>query len=128
MTLGLFITCWYCGDRRERIPPLRYIQGHDLPHIKHSKVLILQWRKMIIHVKRAAQVVGFRIPLNSNDVTEEHTVALYSAIKPLFRYKSLRVNFKRRFEGIMWKTVFNIISKHQGKFADEVNAMIERQQ
>ena len=82
----------------------------------------------MIHVKRAVQVVGFRIPLNSNDVTEEHTVALYSAIKPLFRYKSLRVNFKRRFEGIMWKTVFNIISKHQGKFADEVNAMIARQQ
>ena len=48
----------------------------------------------MIHVKRAVQVVGFRIPLNSNNFTEDHTVALYSAIKPLFRYKSLTVNFK----------------------------------
>ena len=54
----------------------------------------------MIHVKRAVQVVGFRIPLNSNNFTEDHTVALYSAIKPLSRYKSLRVHFKQRFERI----------------------------
>ena len=27
MTLGSFITCLFCGDRRERIPLLRYIQA-----------------------------------------------------------------------------------------------------
>ena len=62
---------------------------------------------MIIHAKRAAQVVGYRIPLNSNDVTEDHTVALYSPIRPLFTCKSLRINFKQRFERILWKMVFN---------------------
>ena len=128
MTLGAFITCWFCGDRRDKIPPLRYIEAYDLPKKKNAMVLVSQWRKMIMHVKRAAQVVGHRIPNDINSMTESDTVALYSAVKPLFRYKSLRVNFKRRFEGILWKTVFNIVSKHQGKFADEVNALIDQQQ
>ena len=54
----------------------------------------------MIHVKRLVQVVGLRIPLKRDNVTEDHTVALYSAIKPLSRYKSLRVHFKQRFERI----------------------------
>ena len=77
----------------------------------------------MMHVRRAAQVVGFRLPDNINEISERDTVALYSAIKPLFKYNSLRVNFKQRFEGILWKTVFNIVSKHKGKFADEINQL-----
>ena len=125
MTLGGLITCWYCGDRRQRIPPLRFVQAYDLPDKKNGKVLVSQWRKMMMYVRKAAEVVGFQLPQDSSDMSESDTVALYSAVKPLFKYKSLRVNFKRRFEGILWKTVFNIVSKYQGKFADEVNAAME---
>ena len=66
MTLGSLITCWYCSDRRENIPPLIYVAPHDLPDRKNAKVLLFQWKKMITHVRRAAVVVGFRIPSNSN--------------------------------------------------------------
>ena len=128
MTLGVLITVWYCGDRRQQIPPLRYIQAYDLLHKKNAKVLISQMRKMMMYVRKAAEVVGFSMPMNSNDMIESDTVALYSAVKNLFKYNSLRVNFKRRFEGILWKTVFNIISKYKGKYADEVNLLIEQHQ
>ena len=77
----------------------------------------------MMHVQRAAQVVGFRLPENSNEIRDRDTIALYSAINPLFKYNSLQVNFKQQFEGKLWKTVFNIISKHQGKFADEINQL-----
>ena len=127
MTLGALITVWFCGDRRQRIPPLKYIQGYDLPTRKNAKVVISQMRKMIMYVRKAAEVVGFSIPRDSNDMTEADTVALYAAVKELFKYKSLRVNFRRRFEGILWKTVFNMVSQHKGKFADEVNLLIEQQ-
>ena len=124
MTLGALITVWYCGDRRQRIPPLRYIQAYDLPHKRNAKVLISQMRKMMMYIRKAAEVIGFSMPMNSNDMMEEDSVSLYSAVKGLFKYNSLRVNFKRRFEEILRKTVFNLISKYKGKFADEVNLLI----
>ena len=79
-----------------------------------------------MYMRKAAEVVGFSMPMTSNDTTEEDSVSLYSAVKGLFKYNSLRVNFKRRFEGILWKTVFNLISKYKGMFADEVNLLIEQ--
>lgn len=54
MTLGALITCWYCGDRRDRMPPLRFVRAYDLPHKRNAGVLIAQWRKMMMHVQRAA--------------------------------------------------------------------------
>ena len=122
MTLGALITCWFCGDTRESIPPLRFVHTFDLVEIKSAKVLISQWRTMMKHVRRAADIVGFRIPRNNNMSTSD-TVALYSAVKPLFKYKSLRLNHKCRYEGILWKTVHNIVLKNKGKFEDEANQL-----
>ena len=122
MTLGSLISCWFCGDKREKLPPLRFVNSYDFPQKKNGKVLISQWRKMIIHVRRAADTVGFRIPSNSN-LSASDCVSLYAAVKPLFRYTSLRTNHKRRYEGILWKTVFNIVTKNKGLFADEVNQL-----
>ena len=118
MTLANFITCWFCGDERSNIPPLRFVQAHDLDK-KNGKVLVSQWRKMMQVVKMAAAKVGYMIP-PSNRMSVRDTVDLYGAIKPLFWYKSLKVNHNRRYEGILWKTVFNIVVKNNGKFADEV--------
>ena len=38
MTLGALITCWYCGDRRDRVPPLRFVRAYDLPHKRNTGV------------------------------------------------------------------------------------------
>ena len=66
------------------------------------------------YVRRGAIKVGYTIP--SNDKIEvKDTVDLYAATKQLFRYKALRVNHKRRYEGLLWKTIFNNISKNQGR-------------
>ena len=119
MTLGSLITCWFVGDKRDGIPPLRFVQCYDLVDKKNAKVIISQWRTLIKHVRRAADSVGFRIPENNNMTTAD-TVALYQAIQPLFRYKSLRVNHKQQYDAILWKTVFNIVIKNKGKFATEV--------
>ena len=119
MTLANFITCWFCGCERHRVPPLRFVQANDLGK-KNGKVLISQWRRMIQVVKRAAAKVGFMLPRNSNLITVRDTVNLYSAVKHLFRYESLKVNHKRRYEGILWKTVFNIVLKNKGKLVDEI--------
>ena len=72
------------------------------------------------HVRRAAEYVGFRIPQNNNMSTDD-TVALYQAVKHLFHYKSVRTNHKRRYDDILWKTVFNIITRNKGKFAVELS-------
>ena len=118
MTLQNFITCWYCGNPKENVPPLRFIKSHDISK-SSGKVLVSQWRKMMEYVRRGAIKVGYTIP--SNDKIEvKDTVDLYAATKQLFRYKALRVNHKRRYEGLLWKTIFNNISKNQGRFADEV--------
>ena len=69
------------------------------------------------YVKRAALKVGYTIPRNEN-MRVVDTVNLYAAVKPLFRYKS---NHKRRHEGILWKTIFNNITKNKGMFADELS-------
>ena len=74
---------------------------------------------MIEHVQRAANKVGYRIPSHEK-IKVSDTVDLYAAIKGLFRYKALRVNHKRRYEGLLWKTIFNSISKNKGRFADEL--------
>ena len=119
MTLGSFITCWYCGCKRDNIPPLRFIQSHDLDK-KNGKVLISQWRKMIQYVNKAAARVGYNMPRNRSMGVSD-TVDLYGAIRPLFQYESLRINHKRRYDGILWKTVFNIVCKNKGRFADETS-------
>ena len=98
MTLANFITCWFCGSEKENMPPLQFIQPHDL-NKKNGKVLISQWRKMIQFVKKAASKVEFMIPTNNN-MSVKDTVDLYCAINPLFCYESLRVNHQRRYEGI----------------------------
>ena len=46
------------------------------------------------------------------------TVNLYAAVKPLFRYKA---NYKRQHEGILWKIIFNNITKNKGMFTAELN-------
>ena len=78
-----------------------------------------------MYVRKAAQVIGFSMKMDSNDMMKPYLLALYSTMKSLFKYDSLRVNFKQRFEGILQKTVFNIISKYKGKFGDKVNVLIE---
>ena len=120
MTLANLITCWYCGNERDGIPPLRFVQGHDLVQ-KNGKVLVCQWKKMITYVNIAARKIGFLMPSDPNKMRVCDTVDLYSAIKPCFKYKSIRCNHKRRHEGILWKTIFNIICKNNGKFANEID-------
>ena len=80
---------------------------------------------MIIHVKRAAQIVRNRISFGSNDISEDQTVALYFVIKQLFRWKTFRINIKKMFMKILWKVVLNTITKHKGKFVNEINAIIQ---
>ena len=58
-------------------------------------MLISQMRKMMMCVRRAAEVVGFSMPMNSNDMMEEDSVSLYSAVKGLFKYNSLKYCGKR---------------------------------
>ena len=34
MTLGALITCWYCGNGIDRMPPLRFVRAYCLSHKK----------------------------------------------------------------------------------------------
>ena len=38
MTLGSLITCWFVGDKRDGIPPLRFVQCYDLVDKKMQKL------------------------------------------------------------------------------------------
>ena len=110
------VICWYCGNERESVLPLWFISSHDIEK-GNGRVLVCQWRKMMEHVKWAAVKVGYTIPRDEN-MRVVDTMNLYAAVKPLFRYKS---NHKRRHEGILWKTIFNNITKNKGMFADELS-------
>ena len=118
MTLANFITCWYCGNERDEVPPLRFVKSYDLG-IKNGKVLVSQWKKMMEHVRQATRKVGYVIP-GANRIRIADTVNLYAVVKGIFRYKGLRVNHKQRYEELLWKTIFNNVTKNQGRFADEV--------
>ena len=74
---------------------------------------------MMEHVRHAACKVGYIIP-DANRIRIADTVDLYAAVKGLFQYKGLRVNHKCCYEGLLWKMIFNNISKNQGKFVDEL--------
>ena len=100
MTLASLITCWYCGNSRDDIPPLRFVQVHD-PAQKNGKVLVCQWNKMMTYVKIVAKRVGFMMPSDTNKMSFCDTVDLYSAIKSFFKNKKIRCNHKRRHEGIL---------------------------
>ena len=30
MTLANFITCWYCGNKRDKVPPLQFVKSYNL--------------------------------------------------------------------------------------------------
>lgn len=75
---------------------------------------------MITYVKIATRRVGFMMQSDPNKMSVCNTVDLYSAIKPFFKYKSIRCNHKRRHESILWKTIFNIICKNNGRFANDI--------
>ena len=74
----------------------------------------------MMYVQQAAARVGYMIPRNNN-MTIGDTVELYAAVKLLFKYESLRKKHKRCYDDIVWKTVFNIVVKHQGRFADDLS-------
>lgn len=69
------------------------------------------------YIKQAAVKDEYNIPRNEN-MRVMDKVDLYAAAKPLFRYKA---NHKRQYEDIIWKSIFNNISKHKGMFADKLS-------
>ena len=89
------------------------------PRDKNGKVVVSQWKKMMEHVRQATRKVGYVIP-DANRTQIVDTVDLYASVKGFFRYKGLRVNHKWQYEGLLWKAIFNNVTKNQGRFADEV--------
>ena len=76
-------------------------------------------KKLMRHVEQAASI--FNQPhLVRNYFTVEHSFALYTVVKHLFFFDSIKLGKRRRYESISWKIYYNNISKRKWKLLGEV--------
>ena len=70
------------------------------------------------HVEIEAKIIN-QSAIIKKDWTVAYIFALYQTLKHLFMFHSLSVGKKRRYETILWKTYYNILSKGKGELMGE---------
>ena len=117
MTLSTLVSYWYCGSHDPHVPPLRYVMAYDLPHIRNASIRLSQMKRMMKEVVRGGTKVGYSMGMGVP--TPAAAIRLYDCTKHLFRFPSLRVTQRRRYESLKWKTYHNAMAKNRWKFVGE---------
>ena len=119
MTLPSLITCWYVGNKEDKIVPFRFLKTTDLAgEKKKNKKVISNMKQLMKLVATCGEGEGIRVSERRKaDWNVEATLDLYSAVKKYFEYsENLRI---RRHKQLAWKTVLNHYLRKGKRFANE---------
>ena len=122
MNLNTLITYWYVGSQHPQIAPLKQLKLYNFALSKRNtmKATLSKMMKMMAGVERAAKHVGFDIGQKGELIDSvERATMLYEKVLPCFMFPTSGGHV-RRYEEIVWRTVFDIYSKkYKYKFLGE---------
>jgi len=127
MTLSGLITCWFLGNREEKIVPFRFLKATDMTgEKKKNKKILSNMKRLMKLVTACGEQEGLRglSQRRTADWNVGATVDLYHSVKKYFEYSGnigrSAARHDSRHKQLTWKTTLNTYLRKGKRFANEL--------